>query len=292
VRTVLITDLDNTVYDFVHVHATAFRTLLHVVSKATGISEESLKRECKMIARRYGTLDLQDYMFDLILQVPEICKGDSEALEKLQKDVRIGFDRTRKKHLQPYPGLKEVFGSLNAGGVEIIALSNAPFAITYYRLHQLGLMPYLSGLIAWAGPDLGESHANRISRLAKLKRRVNAAKASLDLVALLDIEGLKPNGRGFGVVQERFGSRASYFALGDSISKDLAPARALGASLIWARFGTILDELSIKTLLEITPWSAAELAAHSSKDLLPDFIVDKPVELLEIVPHAKQLSMF
>ncbi len=94
---VFITDLDNTVYDFVHVHATAFRTLLHIISKSTGVSEEILKSECTKIAEGYGSLDLQDYVFDLVLRTPKILERGEEFQNTLMKNVRIGFDRTRRK---------------------------------------------------------------------------------------------------------------------------------------------------------------------------------------------------
>lgn len=290
--TVLIMDLDNTVYDFVHVHAKSFRTLIHIVSKETGISEADLKERCRGIAKKYGSLDLQDYIFDLLLEMPEVSGRGEDFEETLRTTVRVGFDRTRRKYLRPYSGIKEALRTLNTGGVQIVALSNAPFAISYYRLSQMDIRSSLSGLIAWEGAHFDDNHPNRDKRISQLQRRVRAASASLAVVETLTREQLKPDSWGFEKVGRHYGADARFFAVGDSISKDLTPAKSIGATTVWAKYGTQLDQESLATLLEITPWTTTEVAKHTHVDVEPDHVISNPSELLSIVPHARQQELF
>lgn len=290
--TVLIIDLDNTVYDFVHVHAKSFRTLIHIVSKTTGISEAELKDRCRGIARKYGSLDLQDYVFDLLLELPEVSGRGQEFEEAIKNNVRVGFDRTRRKYLRPYAGVKETLRILSSGGVQIVALSNAPFAITYYRLAQMDIRSTLSGLIAWEGAHFDDNHPNKEKRSSQLRRRVRAASASLSVVGTLTREQLKPEVWGFEMIRRHYGADAQIFAVGDSISKDLTPAKSIGATTVWAKYGTHLDQESLATLLEITPWTTSEVAKHSDVDVEPDHVILNLSELLKIVPHAHQRELF
>lgn len=291
-QTILITDLDNTVYDFVHVHATAFRTLLHIVSKAIEVGEPELKSECKRIATGYGSLDLQDYVFDLVLHSPKILERGEDFLKKLENDVRVGFDRTRLKYLVPYEGISETFRRLSNGGVKIIGLSNAPFVISYYRLGRLGLRQYLSGLVAWEGPLFSHDHPNRNRRIEQRTRFSRSFSSGFFRDGLLLRDELKPSMAGFKVILNRFGDNARYFTLGDSISKDLAPATNLGMTTVWARYGTLLDEKSLKTLLEVTPWTAEEIANHNQINIKPDYVIDNPLDLINIIPHHYQPNLF
>lgn len=289
---VLITDLDNTVYDFVHVHAKSFRTLLHIVSKETGILESVLKDKCRTITRRYGSLDLQDYVFDLLLDLPEVAGRGDDFMLQLRDIVRIGFDRTRRKYLRPYQGMRETLQALDAGGVQIVALSNAPFAISYYRITQMGLRPFLSGLVAWEGALFDEDHPSRDKRLAQRQRRVRAAESAFKCVQVLARNELKPSLVGFEAIRRQFGVDTKYFAIGDSIAKDLTPAKSLNAKTVWAKYGTRLDKESLDTLLEITPWSTADVAKHVEEDVKPDYEIEKPEDLLAIVPHGAQQELF
>lgn len=290
--TVLILDLDNTVYDFVHVHAKAFRTLIHIVSKEAGISEGALKEQCRGIARKYGSLDLQDYIFDLFMDMPELSGRGRDFEEALEFSVRVGFDRTRKKYLRPYGGIKEALRTLDLGGVQIVALTNAPFALSYYRLIQMDIRSALAGLIAWEGAQFDDKHPNRERRLSQLRHRMRAASATLGIVETLSREQLKPASTGFELVRRHFGPDARIFAMGDSIAKDLTPAKAFGATTIWAKYGTELVKESLDTLLEITPWTTAEVARHAQIDLPPDHVVTNPTQILDIVPHARQQELF
>ena len=45
--------------------------------------------------------------------------------------------------------------------------------------------------------------------------------------------------------------------VGDSVQKDLAPAMAMGATGVWARYGTEFERRNFDTLLSLTMWSAS-----------------------------------
>ena len=56
---VLITDVDNTLYDFIDFFAPAFRGMIHVMANTLDIEEVKLHEEFRDVFRQLGTLDYQ-----------------------------------------------------------------------------------------------------------------------------------------------------------------------------------------------------------------------------------------
>ena len=56
-RKLLITDLDNTLYNFIDFYAPAFRGMLHALSKKLNIDEDILKEEYRKVYSIRGSLE-------------------------------------------------------------------------------------------------------------------------------------------------------------------------------------------------------------------------------------------
>jgi phosphoglycolate phosphatase-like HAD superfamily hydrolase len=276
-----LTDVDNTLYDFVDFYGTSFRGMLHVLSKQLRTNEVELLNQFKEIFQKTGTLD---YQF-LIQHLKSAQHLSGDELNTLIRHGRIGFDKAKRKRLVPYPGIAEVLRMLDGGGVRIIGITNAPYYHVIRRLQDIGLFQFFSGLIAWEGerPPPDDEKAN--SRYAIVR---GSAARTLSIFEVFPKELSKPNPFSFSLLKGRIDRNARVFALGDSVSKDLAPSAVLNTRTIWARYGTKVDAKNLKTILEITPWSEADIKQHgSSAEFTPDYVIDSPNELLAIVPHWK-----
>jgi FMN phosphatase YigB (HAD superfamily) len=73
--------------------------------------------------------------------------------------------------------------------------------------------------------------------------------------------------------------------LGDSLSKDVAAARAAGVRDVWARYGTRPREENLNTLRRITPWTETEKVADREARLriAPTFTIDDISELTALM---------
>jgi FMN phosphatase YigB (HAD superfamily) len=85
VKKALITDFDNTLFDWVDFWYNSFSAMLSKVVDISNISEETLKLEIRDIHRRYGT---SEYAF-LLREIPslrEFC-GDIEVTKQFQPAI-------------------------------------------------------------------------------------------------------------------------------------------------------------------------------------------------------------
>ena len=107
-KSVLITDVDNTLLDWFDVWHESFSRLLAVAEQILETPREELYPDISLIHQKYGT---SEYAF-LVEELAEIrgIKADQarEVVEKANKAFAIG----RSKSLKLYPRVKETLVSL------------------------------------------------------------------------------------------------------------------------------------------------------------------------------------
>jgi phosphoglycolate phosphatase len=93
-------------------------------------------------------------------------------------------------------------------------------------------------------------------------------------------------------ISERFGIEQEFYCVGDSLSKDLSPAKALGMNTIWAKYGTYVDPANLATLLEVTPWTSDQVAHESVRTIDPDYVAKTPRDIARILNIPIQGDLF
>lgn len=282
----LITDIDNTLYDFVDVYGRAFRAMVHVLSKEAAVPEKDVYEQLRRLFMEAGTLEFQNLVVNLPLS-QHMC-GEKKA--RLRDYARVAFDKTKRKHLRLYPGMLDVLSSVKNGGVKIVGVTNAPFHFAARRLGDLRVSDLMTGLLAWRGASLSRTHfLYDEDFVRKQETTFSAAKRRLELAEVFSKEHSKPAPYAFDLVRRHFGD-VRYFALGDSLAKDLAPAKNFGMTTIWAKYGGDVDPTNLETILQITPWNAAEMQMHTARSYEADYVACSPKELLSFLPHQMALD--
>ncbi|MCF8302468.1 MAG: HAD hydrolase-like protein [Bacteroidales bacterium] len=275
---ILFTDLDNTLYNWVDYFAPSFRAMVHALSPKFGITEEEFINELREVYKTKGTLEylpiLQGIKFFQNLSI----KKQDEYLQL----AKVAFGRARKKNLLAYDGVEQTLKKLSESGVIIIAVTNAPRYDGEKRLIRLGLDKYFYGLAAWEGKELPPNFKISSSISKHIQKRWEFSK-----------EELKPNPLAYlKVISEFSVSHKSSYVIGDSISKDLNPAKEIGAVTIWAKYGTYFEQKNFETLLKITHWDTKDVkSTYDEKPIEPDYIVDSFTELNKII-NPPQLKLF
>jgi len=281
-RVIVVTDLDNTLYNFVDYFAPAFRAMVHVVARCVSLSEEEVTEDFRRTYQRYGTVE---YAF----AVQELTCVQALSEEQRQRTVhaaRVAFGGTRRKRLRLYPGVKETLLWLSANCTVLCAVTNAPAYQVYRRLHDLGIARLFTAIGAWEGnivpPSEPAASARYAQHLTEIDKRVS-------LSMRLARADSKPRPRMFEEILKRFETPGAFMvAMGDSIEKDLRPASAHGMVTVWARYCTVTDKTNQKTLDSITPWDGAEMALHYKSVYEPDFVVDAFSDVRDCFPFAYQ----
>src|SRR5258708_214715 len=116
----LVTDLDNTLYDWVTFFAHSFQAMLCALSTQLDVPEERLTTEFKSIHQRYGNSE-QPFA---ILELPSLRQrypgySKTELLAAVEGPLKA-FEAARKQHLKLYDGVAETLDVLTGEGIKIV----------------------------------------------------------------------------------------------------------------------------------------------------------------------------
>src|SRR6266481_2437428 len=119
---VVITDLDNTLYDWVDVWHSAFKAMLDRLVKASGLPQETLLPEFKKVHEKYGT---SEYSFS-IQELPSLqARSPGEDLVRKFDDAIVAYREARNSKLRLYPHVLETLQSLKDKGCLLIGYTES-----------------------------------------------------------------------------------------------------------------------------------------------------------------------
>jgi phosphoglycolate phosphatase len=281
----VITDIDNTLYDFVSYFGPAFRAMVHALAARVSLDEDDLVEQFRRVYERHGSLEYNFSIQELELSAE---LNESETAD-LIRTGRGAFLSVRRRRLHPYPQAEATLRELQDEGYNIVAVTSASLYNAQLRLYELGLDRYLDGLVAWEGFDAesGVGPAGGFVRTGRSRKRSRISDARL---ATVQNQAMKPSTRSYEIALEWFPFPVDrVWVLGDSALSDLVPAIRLGMHTVWAKYGTLLDHRDLETLKRIVPWSPKKMQLHmSAPELQPEISLDRLSELPEHLPRIQQ----
>lgn len=278
---ILITDLDNTLYDWVDIWYKSFSAMLEKLVDLSGISRETLISEFKAIHQRHAT---SEYAFSIEELPSLIAKHPGEDLSNLYIDAIMACRNARKKATRLYPGVQETLEAFKHGGALVIAYTESMAFYSRMRIKRLGLDGIIDVLYSPPDHELPngvtpdkvrsqpgsyyefEKTAERHTPQGKLKP---SPEVLLEMVSRL---GGKPD-------------EAVY--VGDDLLKDVSMAKSAGVLDVWAKFGQAHDTTEYELLKKVTHWT--EDAVRRQREATPERIepsVTLDESFAEILSHV------
>ena len=271
----LITDLDNTLYDWVTFFALSFDAMLTELTRILGVDRQSLLSQFKEIHQRYGSTETPWAALELPSARLRFPQASPSQLAEHLGPAFNAFSAARKRHLRLYEGVAETLGHLVSNGVVLIAHTEALPVNAFYRLTLLGVAERFSRLYTIEGKMLEHPFPGRprTSPPPDLIRSLPPSERKPNPAVLLDIchrEGL---------------SIEECLYVGDSLVRDVAMAKQAGVSAVWARYGTRYDPALWDLLVAVTHWSSADVEREAKlrevfRNVQPDFTIDRFDDLL------------
>lgn len=271
----LMTDLDNTLYDWVTFFAKSFAAMTKELSLLLDVDEETILDQFKAVHQRHGNSEHPFAIFEL--PVVRENFGDvpkAQLLEELRRPLDA-FNTVRRKELRLYDGVEETLRLLKDSRCTIVGHTEAIAANAYYRLKKLGIARYFSHLYALEGAYKGHP----------LPEREKALRPPEGLVRTIPLSERKPNPELLLDVcrQEGLAPEEAWY-VGDSLTRDVGMAKAAGVQAVWARYGTQYDRCLWDVLVRVTHWTGEDVAREEElrkrfQRIEPDYTIDSFDEL-------------
>jgi FMN phosphatase YigB (HAD superfamily) len=242
---VVITDLDNTLFDWVNVWHASFKAMLDRLAHDSGIAEGVLKSEFKKIHEHYGT---SEYAFS-IEELPSLrAKFKGQDLRKGFSAAVDDFRAAREANLHLYPGVMETLEALKDRGCLLVGYTDSISFYTKYRVRQLGLDRVLDFLYSPPDHPLPNGQTPQLIELRRTALRE------------LPPGEVKPNPKILRDIVDGIGATPGQtIYVGNSLMKDVLMAQRAKVFDVYADYGNGYPAEQYELLREVTHWTAKDV---------------------------------
>ena len=279
---VIVTDLDNTLWDWFDSWYRSFSAMVARLTELSGVSQAELERQIREIHRRRGTTE---YSL-LVREVPALIAAAAPESPSVVFDEAVHvLNARRKATTKLYPGVRQALDELKRCGVTIVAYTESIAYWTEWRVRHTGLDGVIDVLYSapdhdWpAGVTADEVRTLPPSEYGLKQTRhqhvpSGVLKPNVEILhSILDEQGFQPE-------------QAVY--IGDSLMKDIAMAQEAGVLDAHAQYGQVQTRAEYDLLRRVSHWSDEDVAREreiaQSAGLITPTIVCRN-SFAEVVPY-------
>lgn len=260
----LVTDLDNTLYDWFAMWYASFSAMIESICAISGIPEDVLLPEIRIVHQKRGT---SEYSY-LLNELPSLRKlHPGKDVLKIYDEAIHKYRAERKNNLRLYPTVKESLLRIKSAGVPIIAYTESLAYYSSWRLRELDLDGVIDYLYSPPDHDFPEgvtvdslrSQEPESYSLKRTKHRYTPRGA------------LKPDTEVLEQILSEAGVPASRTAyVGDSLMKDVAMAQRIEALDVLAEYGEVKAEEQYNLLRRVSHWTESDVERERRINAQPD----------------------
>ena len=258
-----VTDIDNTLFDWVRYYVVSFGALLRKVESILQLPYNRLADESKHVFELHGSIE---YPF-LIQELPSVIAHYGEDIERMLGEVvapgRDAFLHAANHVLKPYDGVLSTLQEIKKRhpDLAIIALTDAPRYVAMWKLKKLGLLDGFDAIYGLPDPKIPLSATSgrvKVDPEILQKHLQQNDFGFRGKIRNLPDEYEKPGTRGLKTVlmdydlDDQPQHRRSVLWLGDNCRKDVSLGQRLGVKTAWASYGAP-DPGDLEKLAEFSP---------------------------------------
>jgi FMN phosphatase YigB (HAD superfamily) len=281
-KALVITDLDNTLYDYGQYFEGGLRTLVPEIITILGVTKGDAIELIRKAMEQVGNLE-NPWFIDRLLSTRGTTASERRVIaQAAQRAFWVGASAA----LEAYPEVEQTLHHLKSVGTKVVAHTDAPIHQAIRRLRYLRLDRFIDGIVAnsWFKRERFAGYYTLVTALpgfANPPRRFNVQWRLAD-------SDLKPNSRILDRIVGLLADKKTYvLVVGDSIQRDVEPALKGGYAAAWARYGR--RDVSAEPLLQSVVHS--RLPDLLTKPAIPQNCtpIDSFGEVLEILPGQMPL---
>lgn len=275
----LITDLDNTLYDWVSFYSQSFSAMAEELSKEINVPLDILLSEYKVIHQRFGNSEKPFATLELPSVISYFGTNDKILLQKKLTRVFSAFSSKRNHTLKLYPTVRDTLNILRERGVKIVGHTESLEYNSLYRLYKLDVIDFFDHL--YTIEDNHNLHPN--------PKNAKVISVKDDFIIRLSSAESKPNPKLLEHIclTENVDIKDAVY-VGDSITKDISMAKSIGMKAVWARYGRQFAPELWEIVVKITHWTdkdveREEQLKESFSRVKPDYSINSFAEILDLM---------
>ncbi|MFD2082933.1 FMN phosphatase YigB, HAD superfamily [Actinopolymorpha cephalotaxi] len=283
-QVLLVTDLDNTLYDFGQYFEAGLKRLIPVLMSLLAIDENEALLQVRAALSRTKNLE-NPFIVEHMPITESLSKNEARDLART---ANIEFWEGAKSGLYAYPGVEPTLRHLRAIGVPVVAHTDAPIHQAIRRLRFLQLDGFFQGIVAtsWFRKRQGPYPTALVVALPGFRSPPRRYKVTWRLSPT----EAKPNRQVLKRIASTIGGRETQvLVVGDSVTRDVQPAIESGFIAAWAQYG-IRDTSKEPLLQSVVPSRLSDLLVQPE---LPDgcSAIDTFADVVNLIPGQLPLPI-
>lgn len=274
----IITDLDNTIWDWFTMWYESFNPYLNRISKELEVDLSLLKEDFKRLHQKYGSTEAS-YIYDELQSISTDKKAVFNSSTN-NKSIIHEYNSLKKNNLSLYDGVLDTLKALKDKGVLIIGFTESLSFFTKYRLKQLQLDGLFDVIYAPIGYELPQS----------VERYYNEEYWEPEITEFryLPNQISKPAPEILEVITKDFNiDKTNTIYIGDKLDKDINMANQADITSVYAKYGNSVNLKEYELLREVTHWKSdvveTEKEVESASRITAKYILSEDFcELLKL----------
>jgi phosphoglycolate phosphatase len=247
-KSVIVTDLDNTLWDWFDAWYQSFSAMLARLTELSGVPQKDLERQIRQVHQLRGTTEYSR----LLHEVPALIAAAAPASPAVAfAEAMQVLNARREAATRLYPGVRNALDELKKLGVTIVAYTESLAYWTEWRVIHTGLDGVIDVLYSAPDHDWPDgATADDVTVLTPSKYSLKQTrhqhvpsgviKPNVEVLhSILDEQGFRPE-------------QAVY--VGDSLMKDVAMAQDAGVLDAHAEYGQVQKKTGYDLLRRVSHW--------------------------------------
>lgn len=281
----LITDLDDTLWDWLEMWHKSFAPYFERIKIECGIDNVDLAQAFKELHQTYGTTEMSFAYREIPIIEPKNYHLFQNGTED-KKSILHEYYSNKKNNLKLYNGVFDTLNYIKSKGVKIVAFTESYVFFTKYRIKHLGLDGIIDCIYSPMGSDLPLSVYRHYEtdywdpHITKIRPLANDVR--------------KPDPEILDQIVSDFGAdKETTIYIGDKLDRDVFMAQQAGITSVYAKYGHRSASDEYDMLVSVTHWTDEDVdreRAFKNKCLNlvePDYSIDKFSDILNIFNYVK-----
>lgn len=277
-KKLLVTDLDDTIWDWIHMWYNTFEPYLFDIHELTKIDLPTLKDSFKRLHQKYGTSEVS-YAYEELDVL-----NDDQIAEIRKSEILKRYNSNRKHNINLYDGVINVLYELkNTFNFQIVGFTESSDFYTRLRLKTLELDGVFSSIYTPQSHDIPET----VQRYYP-KEHWNLSNTK---IIKLEKEFKKPDPQILlTIISDHNYQIEDTLYVGDKLDRDILMANEAGVTSIHANYGNKIFSHEYTLLKEVTHWTLEEVAREinfknriKEFKINPDYTINSFHKILDII---------
>jgi phosphoglycolate phosphatase-like HAD superfamily hydrolase len=280
----VITDLDDTLWDWLEMWHSSFQPYLKRISVETGIKQSDLIPAFKKLHQQFGTTEMS-FAYKEIGLIDKTFHPLFENSTGDCKSILHEYYSNKKNNLKLYDGVLDTLIKIKSTGAKIVAFTESYVFFTKYRLKHLELDGIIDAIYSPQGSNLPSSVSKHYVE--------DYWEPKYTKMMSLPNDTRKPNPTILeNIINDCNVIKQEVIYIGDKLDRDIYMAEQAEVTSVYAKYGHVTQTEKYKLLVNVTHWTDEDvLREEKFRNNLPhikqpDFTINKFSELLTLFTYG------